>query len=125
MKTPVFAIGCFLICLIILIVGCATHSLNSSIFGSEKLAVDLASQATHDFNTLYPITNTTPSVVMTRSNLYHADVELSVSLKILDSLRLSYVTNQDPTNAAVILAQLQAVQDASTNIVILVRDFKQ
>lgn len=107
-----------------LIVGCATHSLNSTLFNGERLAADAALNATHDFNTIYPETNTTPKVAAARAEIYGADKSLSDELVILDAMRREYATNSNPTNGADILGELEIVQQESTNIVNLVNSLK-
>ena len=101
---------------------CKTADLNSSVFNSEQIATDGATQATHAFNLIHPETDLSTNVVAERETIYAADKDLAKALAVLDALRLRYATNSAGTNATAILDALAAVQNQSTNIVNLVHD---
>lgn len=105
----------------VVLCGCATASLNSSVYNSENLAVDAATSATHSFN-LYYEAQVTPDakLVSAKSSINTADIVLSQSLTVLDGLRTSYVTNSSATNETAIMAGLSAVQSQASNIVSIV-----
>ena len=125
MKTKNVIVG---LCLLA-VVGCASFS--ATTFNTEKLAVDTATTATHQFNQYYQSsTNGATEAQLVRLNnwrdqLYAADKDLGKSLSTLEAARLDYAANSADTNKTAVLVAIQTVSDESSNIVSLVKTFLQ
>lgn len=113
------------VCLIV--AGCV--SFNAGTFNTEKLAVDTATAATHQFNQYYQsATNGASEADLAKLNsardrLYAADRDLAKSLAVLDAARLEYVANAADTNKTAVTVAMETVSGQSSNIVSLVKSF--
>lgn len=111
----------------VLIAGCA--SFNATTYNTEKLAVDTATTATHQFNQYYQTaTNGATDAEVAKLNsfrdqVYTADKDMSKALTVLDAARLDYAANAADTNKTAVMIAIQAVSDQSGNIVALVKTF--
>jgi hypothetical protein len=107
--------------------GCA--SFNATTFNTEKLAVDSATTATHEFNQYYQTaTNGATDAQVAKLNsfrdqIYAADKDLSKALFALDAARIDYAANAADTNKTAVMAAVQTVSDQSGSIVALIKEF--
>lgn len=108
--------------LALVIVGCATESVNSSTYNTEATITDAATAATHVFNIDYVQltsgTNPPANIAQlnaTRDTFYATDKQLSAALSIVDNLRLQVVATSG-TNVTVNSALTAAITVAETQL---------
>lgn len=114
---------------VLLIVGCA--SFNATVFNTEKTSADAGVAALHAYNQLYQIeiqdagTNAAKvaEINAQRDQVFDASRKLGASLRLVESLRLAYLTNAADTNKIALQSGLSGLTDNSSNITALVHVF--
>lgn len=115
--------------LLTLLTGCA--SFNATVFNTEKTAADTSVAAVHAYNQLYAIevqdagTNAAKlaQINSERDQVYDASRRIGASLKLVEALRLAYVTNSADTNRLALQSGLSGLSQNSSNITALIHVF--